>query len=127
MDNRIGDILIEQADGLIRGVDKADDLLSAFKGKKSELEPLLGLAIALKNILIPVSADAAFADSLEHKLVQKSRQATSSPISVGRPRLPNLVWLAVAAIGSLASIAGVVAWIVKRGRVSSERTFTQPA
>jgi len=127
MDNRIGDILIEQADGLIRGVDKADDLLSAFKGKKSELEPLLGLAIALKNILIPVSADAAFADSLEHKLVQKSRQATSSPISVGRPRLPNPVWLAVAAIGSLASIVGVVAWIVKRGRVSSERTFTQPA
>ena len=112
-EKELQDILTDHADGLNRGEELSEALLSQHHQESDELATLLYLASALKSALTPVT-NAAFKERLGHELVSYGPPVVVLGRSISKRRAR--AWLAVAAAGSVISVAGVTALIVRRLR-----------
>ncbi len=121
MDNEIAELLAEHADGLNLEADVSGQLLEENSDHSAELATLFELARSLKTTLVPVNA-AAFKASLRRRLEGRSPQThlikriTSSQ---------NIIWVVVAAAGSVLSIAGVLLIVLRKVK-SSGNSERQP-
>jgi hypothetical protein len=117
--NPITETLSRHVEALIRGEDIAANLLAERPLQDQELEPLMNLAAAIKQALVPVPVPAFRADLHRALAYQAPAQ-----IAIGRPpaRYKNVV-MAAAATGSLLSIAGLSLILVRRRR-SATRPVT---
>lgn len=110
-------ILSAHADGLIEGVDTADQLLSEYPQASAELGSLFGLAAALQSVLVPVRAPVRFVSRLHEDLMTYSPAEST----VKAPRSGQKVLLVgVATAGSVISVAGLVLLVLRRLRGSGE-------
>jgi hypothetical protein len=117
MDKKVlREILSAHAERLSSGGSKRGDYAALFPAEK-ELGALLGIAEQVKETLIPVSPEAEFLAALEHDLLESAERQT--PV---RPFWRQYVWLivlAVALLGSVVSLAGIVTYILRqRARMS---------
>jgi hypothetical protein len=121
-ENELHDVLSEHADGLARDEELAGRLLTQHQEQANELAPLFQLASALKGALTPAIPAPAFRKELGQELVKYGPPL----VVLGRSVSKRRAWVAVAAAGSLLSLAGVVALLLRRvGRV--KEVATQPA
>lgn len=104
----LADILAGHADALNAGRDTTDELVGRFGRLWPELDPMLQLAVALKQVLVPRPAPSLLERPAPDRL------ATSpQPIYVSESRTNWWFW-----VGALASLlaggAGVLAWRRRR-------------
>jgi hypothetical protein len=114
----LAEALTRHADALNKGEDISGQLLAAQPEHEQELDSLFRLATAIKGSLVPMPVPSFRADLRRALEFQAPAQ-----IAVGLPpaRYKTVV-MAVAATGSLLSIAGLSLILVRRRRGS-----TQPA
>jgi len=86
-----------------------------------ELQTLYTLSKSIRDILVPVRA-TAFKASLRQRMETRTHAKSRFQIFARRQ---NVIWMAVAAAGSLLSITGVVLILVKRLKTSTNTD--QPA
>ena len=114
----LAEALTRHADALNKGEDISGQLLAAQPEHEQELDSLFRLATAIKGSLVAVPVPA-FRANLRLALEFQA----PAQITVGRPPARyKTVAMAVAATGSLLSIAGLSLILVRRRRGS-----TQPA
>jgi hypothetical protein len=96
--------------GLVRGGETASRPLR----REERAEALLALAQDLQGILVPAPPRAAFRSRLHGELVQ---QANAKRAGVPQVSRRGKLWLVVvAALGSAASVAGLIVALVVRSR-----------
>ncbi|MBN1136426.1 MAG: hypothetical protein JXM73_07560 [Anaerolineae bacterium] len=77
------------------------------------VQQLLDLAEQLRQVLVPVEADANYRRRLKGELILAAQQRSEAkPL----PRRRRLLFIGAAAVGSLASVAGVIIAFVVRYR-----------
>jgi hypothetical protein len=81
-----------------------------------EIRSLFTLSNSIRDVLVPVRA-TAFKASLRQRIENKSHEKTRFQIFAKRQ---NVIWMAVAAAGSLLSITGVVLIVVRKLKASTE-------
>jgi len=116
MDERAAEVLAVHAD-ILNGV--SDGPLSLTPEEEADLQPLMEVAGRLKRVMVPVEPSTVFVRSLGRELVEAARRQQK----VTR-RLRRGLLIGAAALGSLASVVGVVALVLHRRRA---RTEPQPA
>lgn len=114
-DGLLTDILMAQADDLVRGeqTKRVEDYLEIAPSQADELRPLLKLAEQTYRLLSRrVEPDAAFREELHRSLrAQARQQQTSRALGVGISRR----WIiGAAAVGSAVSVAGLVAYFIRQ-------------
>jgi hypothetical protein len=119
--DELHNVLADHVEGLARDEELANRLLSENREQATELAPLFQLASALKEALTPVVPGPAFRRELGQELVKYGPPL----VVLGRSVSKRRAWVAVAAAGSLLSLAGVVALVLRWvGRVKD--VATQP-
>jgi hypothetical protein len=111
--DEIEDALAEHVDALNQDEGLTEQLLTEHPEQAEELVTLFQLAAALKAALTPVSAPA-FKTRLGHELVNYGPPVVVLGRSVSKRKAK--AWLAVAAAGSVISVAGVAALLLRRVR-----------
>jgi hypothetical protein len=113
----LASILSAHADGLISGDDRSDQFLLDFPEAAAELRPLFNLAASIQAVLVPVKAPVAFVNRLRHDLMNYSGPEISvkGPLSGQR-----ILWMGVAAAGSVLSVTGLALWVWRRLKSSGE-------
>jgi hypothetical protein len=113
------EILAAHADqlNLNQALDK-DAFLTAFPGKREELDPLLDVAARVKRTLKPVQPSPAFRERLHNGLMMAANYQQAHKILVERRDEPQWGWLLGAA--ALGSAAGILA-LVWRARTHEHR------
>jgi hypothetical protein len=110
----IADILAAHADHLVRNQSRNEDYLSLLCDYRAELVPLLQIAERVRAKLVPVAPSPAFEAGLRQDLLAAARQRTEEP------RVPFLrrkgIIIGAAAVGSVLSVAGIVAALLWRQR-----------
>ncbi len=86
------------------------------------LAPLMEIAERLKETLVPVGPSEAFVRSLERELVEAARRQQATP-----PRFRRGLVIGAAAIGSVISLTGVIALILRHRRRLSPHPSAGPA
>lgn len=110
------DALAKHADALNSGYDTASQWLARYPEHEPELRTFLQLASEIKKVLVPVDVPDQFRLQLHHGLMIQPLPFTDD--ETGRPKR---VWLGVAAVGSLLSLAGLSLLLSRRLRsVTSE-------
>lgn len=122
-DQELANILAEHADALNRGEELGEQLLLSNQEQAGELASLLQLASVLKAALTPVPAPA-FKERLGYELVKYGPPVVVLGRSVSKRRAR--AWLALAAAGSVISVAGVAALMLRRVRTVKD-VAGQPA
>ena len=105
--NELVDLLTMHADALNAGQDQTESLALLYG---DEVAPLLQLARAVKQVLVPVSPPAGFTTQLHHDLMQYDRNVT---IVATHPNQRGW-WVGAATVGSLLSLA--ILLLVRRHR-----------
>ena len=123
----IEDVLAAHADALNQDEELSEQLLAEHaeqadqgltdRARADELVPLFQLATVLKAALTPVSAPA-FKTKLGHELVNYGPPVVVLGRSVSKRKAK--AWLALAAAGSVISVAGVVALLLRRVRTMED-------
>ncbi len=113
----IEDLLAAHADALNQEEELSEQLLAEHAEQADELVPLFQLATVLKAALTPVSAPA-FKTKLGHELVNYGPPVVVLGRSVSKRKAK--AWLALAAAGSVISVAGVVALLLRRVRTMED-------
>ncbi|HSG17135.1 MAG TPA: hypothetical protein VLE70_12550 [Anaerolineae bacterium] len=113
----IEDVLAAHADALNQDEELSEQLLAEHAEQADELVPLFQLATVLKAALTPVSAPA-FKTKLGHELVNYGPPVVVLGRSVSKRKAK--AWLALAAAGSVISVAGVVALLLRRVRTMED-------
>ncbi len=113
----LASILSAHADGLISGDDRSDQFLLDFPEDAAELRPLFNLAASIQTVLVPVKAPVAFVNRLRHDLMNYSAPEiyVKAPLSGQR-----ILWMGVAAAGSVLSVTGLALWVWRRLKNSAE-------
>ena len=135
-DRELIEILATHADKLNAGVNEEAEYLAALPEHQDTLQPLLALARKVKDALATVEPDAAFCESLRLSLLATARQR-----SVSRPSLqaegatksqrPVLLFrrhrkeilIGAAALGSVVSVAGIVAYWIHARTAKAQRAL----
>ena len=86
-------------------------------------QQLLDLAEQLRQVLVPVEADANYRRRLKGELILAAQQRPQRNETKPLPQRRTLIFIAAAAVGSLASVVGVIIAFVVRSRHSR----TQPS
>jgi hypothetical protein len=104
-------ILAAHADGLIKGKDTAVQMLTDYPDAAAELEPLFRLAASVQAALVPVKAPVAFVGRLHKDLMNYS----TAELPAKAPRSgQKVLWMGVAAAGSVLSVAGLALLVLRR-------------
>jgi hypothetical protein len=115
------DVLADHADALNRGHDSASHWLARYPVHEAELRILFHLASEIKKALVPVDVPDQFRLRLHHGLLIQPL-----PLSDDAAGRPNRVWLGVAAVGSLLSLAGLSLLLTRRLRSVTSEGVTHP-
>ena len=122
------EILATHADKLNAGTNEEAAYLATLPEHQDTLQPLLSLARKVKDALAPVEPDSAFCENLRLSLLAAARQRSASrlsprakgstksqrPLHLFRRRRKEIL-IGAAAVGSVVSVAGIVAyWIHTR-------------
>lgn len=106
------EILVSQADRL----SGSTGLPHLRPGRHEQVEGLLALAEELQRILVPVKPNDSFRRRLHSQLVQEARRCQAEPApSLFRQHRRGIL-IGAAAVGSVASVAGVVIAFILRYR-----------
>lgn len=81
-----------------------------------ELRSLFALSNSIRDVLVPVRA-TAFKASLRGRIERKSHEKSRFKTFTSRQ---NVIWMAVAAAGSLVSITGVVLIVLRKLKASTK-------
>ncbi|GAB4535773.1 MAG: hypothetical protein Kow0063_20410 [Anaerolineae bacterium] len=117
-ENVIVEVLSAHADHLIRGEADSQDYLNLLPDHRAGLAPLLRIAEQVKTVLVPVEASPAFEAGLKQDLLAAAIQRAEERrdrkrISILRRRG---VLIGAAAVGSVLSVAGIIAALLLRQR-----------
>jgi hypothetical protein len=117
------EILATQADKLNAGTNEEAEYLATLPEHQDTLQPLLVLARKIKDALTPVEPDPAFSENLRRSLLAAAHQRAvyllsstkaQHPVPLFRRRRKEIL-IGAAALGSVVSVAGIVAyWIHTR-------------
>ena len=121
-DRQLIEILATHADKLNVGTGEEVVYLATLPEHQDTLQPLLSLARKVKDALAPVEPDPAFRENLRLGLLAAARQQLASRLSSKSQRPVHLfrrhrkeILIGAAALGSVVSVAGIVAyWIHTR-------------
>ena len=94
----------------------------ARSGSLATAQELLDLAEQLRQVLVPVQADANYRRRLKGELILAAQQRPQQLESKLPLQRRTLIFIGAAAVGSLASVAGVIIAFILRSRHSR----TQP-
>jgi len=118
------EILATHADKLNAGVNEEAAYLATLPEHQDTLQPLLALARTLarkvKDALAPVEPAPAFCENLRLSLLAAARQRLVSRLSTTKSQRPvhlfrrrrKEILIGAAAVGSVVSVAGIVAYWV---------------
>jgi len=117
-ENVIVEVLSAHADHLVGDQVNGEEYLNLFPAYRAELAPLIRIAERIKATLVPVTPAPAFTATLKQDLLaaalQRAEKQRSHPrVSFFRRRG---FLLGAAALGSVLSVAGVVAALLWRQR-----------
>jgi hypothetical protein len=114
------EILATHADKLNAGVNEEAAYLATLPEHQDTLQPLLALARKVKDALAPVEPAPAFCENLRLSLLAAARQRLVSRLSSTKSQRPTYLFrrrrkeilIGAAAVGSVVSVAGIVAYWV---------------
>jgi hypothetical protein len=117
-ENVVVEVLAAHADRLVGNEANGEDYLNLFPDYQAELTPLLRIAERVKAVLVPVMPSPAFEAGLKQDLLaaaigRAEGQKNRKPVSFLRRRG---VLIGAAAVGSVLSVAGIVAALLWRQR-----------
>jgi hypothetical protein len=135
-DRALIETLAAHADKLNMGTDEEAEYLTTLPEHQDTLQPLLALARGVKNALTPVEPDSAFRENLRLSLLAAARQRLASRLSLraeGSTKPPHPVHLfrrhrreiliGAAALGSVVSVAGIVAYWIHARAAKAQRAL----
>ncbi len=135
-DRKLIEILAIHADKLNTGADEEAEYLASLAEQQDTLRSLLALARKVKNVLAPVEPDPAFCENLRQSLLTAARQRLASrpspqakgltkslhPIHLFRRRRKEIL-IGAAALGSVFSVAGIVAYWIHTRTAKTQRAL----
>ncbi|MSP11375.1 MAG: hypothetical protein EXR62_00315 [Chloroflexi bacterium] len=83
-----------------------DVYLFAFPKQRNELEPLLNMAVRLRNLFNPIRPEESFRSDLKAELLSVLKEAPM------RANERQLIGVAVVGVGSVVSVAGLLALVI---------------
>ncbi|UCC86056.1 MAG: hypothetical protein JSV81_14500 [Anaerolineales bacterium] len=116
-ENVLVEVLAAHADRLVGNQANGEDFLELFPDHKAELAPLLRVAERVRAVLVPVTPTPAFETGLKKDLLEAAirrveEQKSKKKVSFLRRRGV----LIGAAVGSVLSVAGIIAALLWRQR-----------
>ena len=130
------EILATHADKLNGGVNEEAEYLATLPEHRDTLQPLLTVARKVKEALAPVEPDSAFCENLRLSLLAAARQRSASRLSLRaggstksqRPlhlfrRRRKEILIGAAALGSVVSVAGIVAYWIHARAAKAQRAL----
>jgi hypothetical protein len=117
-DKVMTEVLAAHANYLVGDETNSEDYLNLFPAYRAELAPLLRIAERVKAVLVPVTPSPAFEAGLKQDLLaaairRAEKRSTGRQVSFLRRRW---VLIGAAAVGSVLSVAGIVAAVLWRQR-----------
>ena len=125
------EILATHADKLNAGTNEEAAYLATLPEHQDTLEPLLALARKVKDALAPVEPAPAFCENLRLSLLAAARQRLASPLSSTKSQRPTHLFrrhrkeilIGAAALGSVVSVAGIVAYWIHTRAAKAQRAL----
>lgn len=125
------EILATHADKLNAGRNEEAEYLATLPKLQDTLQPLLALARKIKDALALMEPDPAFCENLRLSLLAAARQQSASPLSPTRSRRPvhlfrrhkREILIGAAALGSVVSVAGIVAYWIHTRAAKGQRAL----
>jgi hypothetical protein len=129
-DRKLIEVLATHADKLNVGTDEEAEYLATVPKHQDTLWPLLSLARKVKDALAPVEPDPAFRENLRLGLLAAARQRLASrlgsksqrPVHLFRRRRKEIL-IGAAALGSVVSVAGIVAYWLHARAAKAQRAL----
>ena len=131
------EILATHADKLNAGTNEEAEYLATLPEHQDTLQPLLALARKVKDALAPVEPDPAFCENLRLSLLAVAHQRLASRLSLRaegsaksqRPvhlfrRHRKEILIGAAALGSVVSVAGIVAYWIHARAAKAQRVLS---
>ncbi|TEU21998.1 MAG: hypothetical protein E3J21_00990 [Anaerolineales bacterium] len=130
------EILAAHADKLNAGTNEETEYLATLPEHRDTLQPLLTVAQKVKDALAPVEPDSAFCENLRLSLLAAAHQRSTSRLSLWaegstksqRPvrlfrRHRKEILIGAAALGSVVSVAGIVAYWIHIRAAKAQRAL----
>jgi hypothetical protein len=125
------EILATHADKLNAGVSEEAEYLATLPEHQNTLQPLLALARKVKDALAPVEPDSAFCKNLRLSLLAAAHQRLASRPNSKSQRPTHLfrrhrkeILIGAAALGSVVSVAGIVAYWIHTRAAKAQRALS---
>jgi hypothetical protein len=117
-DHVVVEVLAAHADHLTSDGPESDDYLKLFPAYRAELKPLLKIAERVRAALVPVRPSPAFEAGLKQDLLEAAIQRAEEREEKKRVSFLRRrgVLIGAAAVGSVLSVAGIVAALLLRQR-----------
>jgi hypothetical protein len=117
-DKVVVEVLAAHADHLMGDGPESEDYLKLFPDYRAELKPLLRIAERVRAALVPVRPSPAFEAGLKQDLIEAAIQRAEERENKKRVSFIRRrgVLIGAAAIGSVLSVAGIVAALLLRQR-----------
>jgi len=130
-DKELIEILAAHADKLNVGASEETERLAMLPEYQDTLRPLLTVARKVKDALAPVELDPAFCENLRLSLLAAAHQRLASRLS-SKPRCPvhlfrrhkKEILIGAAALGSVVSVAGIVAYWIHSRAAKAQRVLS---
>jgi hypothetical protein len=130
------EILAIHADKLNVGTNEEAEYLATLPEHQDTLQPLLTVARKVKDALAPVEPDLAFCENLRLSLLATAHQRSVSRLSLQaegsiKSQRPALLFrrhrkeilIGAAALGSVVSVAGIVAYWIHTRAAKAQRAL----
>jgi hypothetical protein len=117
-DNVVVEVLAAHADHLTGDGPESEHYLNLFPAYRAELTPLLRIAERVKATLVPVNPSPAFEAGLKQDLLEAAIQRAEEKEDKKRVSFLRRrgVLIGAAAVGSVLSVAGIIAALLLRQR-----------
>jgi len=124
------EILATHADKLNAGTNEEAEYLAMLE-HRATLQPLLSLARKVKDALAPVEPDPTFCENLRLGLLAAARQRLASQLGLTKSQRPVYLFrrhrkeilIGAAALGSVVSVAGIVAYWIHTRTAKAQRAL----
>lgn len=124
--------LTTHADKLNAGGNEEAKYLTTLPEHQDMLQPLLALARKIKDALTPVEPDPAFSENLRRSLLAAAHQRAMYLLSSTKAQHPvplfrrhrKEILIGAAALGSVVSVAGIVAYWIHARAAKAQRALS---
>jgi hypothetical protein len=110
------EFIADHTDAMQASNDISANLLAEQHEESTDLRMLFALSNSVKAVLVPVRAPS-FKASLRHRLESRQQEKPRFRALASRQKI---VWIVVAAAGSLLSITGVVLFVLRKLKTSGK-------